>query len=137
MSPLWSVSKNVATYLRILENLISVATLIRAYLVEKNRLINSHSYTFIRDCRVLTYIQIGKMNTRKTNSARWSHEMSHVRNYMYLTFTCIEKYKRDKRLPEKRPLCQKIRYTLHFRKEKLSTNSSRDFSSVLDTINHY
>ena len=27
--------------------------------------------------------------------------------------------------------------TLYFRKEKLSTNSSRDFSSVLDTIDHY
>ena len=53
MSSLWSVSKNVATYLQILENLISVATLIRAYLVEKNRLINSRSYTFIRDCRVI------------------------------------------------------------------------------------
>ena len=27
--------------------------------------------------------------------------------------------------------------TLHFKKEKLSTNSSREFNSVLDTINHY
>ena len=35
-----------------LENLISIATLIRAYLVEKFCQINSRSYTFIRDCRV-------------------------------------------------------------------------------------
>ena len=38
--------------LEMLENLISVATLIRAYLVEKNGEKNSRSYMFIRDCRV-------------------------------------------------------------------------------------
>ena len=40
------------SYFQILENLISIATLIRAYLVEKNCQVNSRSYTFIRDCRV-------------------------------------------------------------------------------------
>ena len=29
------------------------------------------------------------------------------------------------------------RLTLHFKNKKLSTNSSRDFNSVLDTINQY
>ena len=28
-------------------------------------------------------------------------------------------------------------YTLHLKIKKLSTNSPRDFNSVLDTINHY
>ena len=41
--------------LEMLENLISVATLIRAYLVEKNGEKNSRSYMFIRDCRVCLF----------------------------------------------------------------------------------
>ena len=42
--------------LEMLKNLISVATLIRAYLAEKNREINRRSYTFIRNCRVTAVI---------------------------------------------------------------------------------
>ena len=30
-----------------------------------------------------------------------------------------------------------VAYTLHLKIKKLSTNSSGDFDSVLDTINHY
>ena len=44
--------------LEMLENLISVATLIRAYLVEKNGEKNSRSYMFIRDCRVRLVISV-------------------------------------------------------------------------------
>ena len=39
-----------------MENLISVATLIRAYLAEKKREINTRSYMFIRKCRVVRKI---------------------------------------------------------------------------------
>ena len=41
------------SYFEIFQNLISVATLIRAYLDEKIREINSRSYMFIRKCRVV------------------------------------------------------------------------------------
>ena len=51
-----------SSYLEMLENLISVATLIRAYLVEQNGEKNRHTYMFIGDCRVSSVESITALN---------------------------------------------------------------------------
>ena len=44
------------TFMNTFQNLISVPTLIRAYLREKWSEINTHTYTIIRNCRVASLV---------------------------------------------------------------------------------
>ena len=64
------------SYFEIFQNLISVATLIRAYLDEKIREINSCSYMFIGKCRVQFY---AKRSNHDHKIVNWlfSHTFAH------------------------------------------------------------